>query len=68
MTKRQKDIYSFIVNFFNEHGYAPTLDEICAGCYTSSKSYIRETLWKLESKGLVQVTDQKHRAIKIIEK
>ena len=68
MTQRQNDIYSFIVNFFNENGYAPTLEEICAGCNTTSKSYIRETLWKLEIMGLVQVTDQKHRAIKIIQK
>lgn len=66
MTQRQNDIYSFIVNFFNENGYAPTLEEICTGCHTNSKSYIRETLWKLESLGLLQVTDQKHRAIKII--
>lgn len=68
MTQRQNEIYSFIVNFFNENGYAPTLEEICAGCYTTSKSYIRETLWKLESMGMVQVADKKHRAIKIIEK
>lgn len=68
MTKRQNDIYCFIVTFFQENGYAPTLDEICAGCYTTSKSYIRETLWRLEEMGLLKVTDQKHRAIKIVKK
>ena len=65
MTQRQQVIYNFVVAFYNENGYAPTLGEICKGCYTTSKGYIRETLWRLEKMGLIEVTDGKHRAIKI---
>lgn len=65
MTERQQTIYNFLVSFYRENGYAPTLGEICKGCYTTSRGYIRETLWRLEKMGLIEVQDGKHRAIRI---
>ena len=65
MTERQQTIYNFIRTFCEENGYAPTMSEICKGCYTTSRGYIRETLWRLERLGLIEIADGKHRAIKI---
>lgn len=68
MTKRQKEIYSFILEFHEEHGYSPTLNEICKGCYTTAKPYIRETLWKLEEWGFIRWDDSRRRSIVILKR
>ena len=65
MTARQKEIYQFILKFYGEKGYPPTLNEICAGCYTMARGYIRETLWKFEEWGLIKLEDGKRRAMQI---
>ena len=67
MTRRQNEIYLFVLEFYREHGYSPTIGEICKGCYTTSYTYIRETLWRLEEMGLLKIEDGKHRAISIKE-
>ena len=68
MTERQQTIYEFILFYVEQYGYPPTITDICKGCYTTSREYIRQTLWTFERQGLIELTDGKHRAMKIIKK
>lgn len=64
LTKREYDIFNYIVNFKITNGYAPTITEIANGVYTS-RSFVRSTIYRLEDKGYVKYNDQKRRSIVI---
>ena len=51
LTKRQREVLSFVVNFFREHDYAPSIREIAEGLDVASPATIHEHLGALRTAG-----------------
>lgn len=65
MTKRQKDVYDYIVWFKQTNGFSPTLDEMSKSLYTS-KSFIRQCVIALDEQGYIQYNNKKRRSIVVL--
>jgi repressor LexA len=63
LTKRQKEILDFIARFTEEHGYAPSLDEIASHFRLSSASTVHQHLLNLEEKGFISRQPGRSRAV-----
>ena len=59
-------IYSFLVNFIKENGYAPSIREICAGSGLNSTSTVYNHLEMLEMMGKIKMKRNSSRAIKLV--
>jgi len=69
LTKKQKRVYDWIKRFIQEHGYAPSYDEIRKGLGFNSLSTVYEHLRRLEEKGYIRsLWGNKKRALEIIER
>ena len=69
LTKKQKRVYDWIKRFIQEHGYAPSYDEIRKGLGFNSLSTVYEHLKRLEEKGYIRSPwGNKKRAIEVIER
>jgi repressor LexA len=66
LTKRQKEILSFIEDSIRRNGYAPSLHEICGHFKLHSISTIHKHLVHLEEKGLIKRHWNRARAIEVI--
>lgn len=58
-------MYSFIVKYISENGYAPTVREI-GQAVDVAVSRVKHHLMKLEIEGRIKVKDKSPRAIKVI--
>lgn len=65
-TNTRQRVLDFLIKFFKENGYAPSVREICDGVKLSSTSSVYSHLMKLEELGKIQIEPRKTRAIKII--
>lgn len=65
LTKREKDIYNFIYDYYILHGYSPSVREIQKGVYLQSPNMIHRYLIKLMEKGYISITPKIARGIKI---
>ena len=65
MTKRQEEIYEYIVAYVKEHLYAPSIREIGVEVGLSSSSSVFAHLKALEEKGFIEIASKEPRAIKI---
>ncbi len=54
LTKKQKEVYDFVVNFIAEKGYSPTLEEIAAGLGLRSLSTVQKHVSNLVEKGVLR--------------
>jgi repressor LexA len=63
LTKRQKEILDFLADFIEEHGYAPSLDEIASHFDLASASTVHKHLLNLEEKGFIQRESSRSRAM-----
>ena len=70
MTKRQKQLYDFIVKYIGKHGIAPNYIEMIKHMRLakSSKSVIFHFLTELEKEGVIKRIPAKWRGIKINER
>jgi len=66
LTKRQKQILSFIEDSIRKDGYAPSLHEICDHFKLHSISTIHKHLVHLEEKGLIKRHWNRARAIEVV--
>jgi len=66
LTKRQKQILSFIEDSIRKNGYAPSLHEICDHFKLHSISTIHKHLVNLEEKGLIKRHWNRARAIEVV--
>ena len=57
MTSQEK-VYAVIVDFFNIHGYCPSLQDIMDMCGLKSKLYIRRFLKKLKEIGWIETEEE----------
>ena len=66
LTKRQKQILSFIEESIRKNGYAPSLDEISRHFELHSISTIHKHLVNLEDKGFIKRHWNRARAIEVL--
>ncbi len=66
LTKRQKDVLDFVKKFIADHGFPPSIREICAGIGLSSPATAFVHLKKLENLGYIKTTNNKFRTIEIL--
>lgn len=62
----RKVIYKFLVNYVVQHGYSPSIRDICEGTGISSTSSVHHQLAVLEDIGLIKMKQSTPRAIKIV--
>lgn len=68
MTERQQQVLNFIRQFVAEQHYAPTYEEIRAGCAMSSKSLVNYHLDALEARGYLTRRHHSPRCIVLKER
>jgi repressor LexA len=66
LTKRQKEILDFIHRFIEEHGYAPSFEEIAQEFGYSSLATVHEHLSNLERKGYIRKSYNESRSIEMV--
>ena len=67
LTKRQREIHSFIADFVNSKGYPPTHEEIRQGLKMSTKSLVNHHLKALETKGAIEREPDTPRGIRLLD-
>jgi repressor LexA len=66
LTARQQEIYDYLARHLEEHGYPPTLREICSEFGMRSTRAASDHLLALERKGFIARTRDRSRGIEII--
>jgi repressor LexA len=66
LTKRQREILSFLSTYCEENGYAPSFEEIAAKFNYNSLATVHEHLSNLERKGYIKRSYNESRAIEIL--
>jgi repressor LexA len=66
LTKRQREILSYLGSYTDEHGYAPSFEEIAEQFGYSSLATVHEHLSNLERKGYIRRSYNESRAIEIL--
>ncbi len=66
LTKRQKEILDHIEEFIDEHGYAPSFEEIAEAFGYSSLATVHEHLSNLERKGYIRKSYNESRSIELL--
>ncbi len=65
LTKRQQEIWEFLVGYVDEHGYPPTVREIGEHVGLASPSTVHAHLANLERAGLIKRDPTKPRALEL---
>ncbi len=65
LTKKQKEVLTYIKKYIVKHGYPPAVREICSGLGLSSPATVHTHLKELEKKGAITKTKSKFRTIEI---
>ena len=66
LTKRQSDVLKFIKKYTAEHGYPPTIREICEGVHLSSPATVFVHIKNLEKAGYVRSSNNKFRTLELL--
>lgn len=66
LTRKQKEILTYIKKFIVNHGYAPSVREIGAGVGLSSTATVFVHLKNLEKKGVIRQDKNKFRTLEIL--
>lgn len=66
LTRRQKQVFDFLVNFINGHGYSPSFEEIGAGLDLSSLATVHKHLQTLEKKGFIRRGYNQSRSVEVV--
>ena len=62
---KREQILNFLTQFMNEHGYAPTVREICNAVGLQSTATVHYHLNALRDAGLIEMDEMKKRAISL---
>ena len=65
LTRRQREVFEFIRNFIDEHGYSPSLEEVAKGLDLSSLATVHKHLTNLSDKGMIRRHWNRGRGIEI---
>lgn len=66
ITKRQRQMYDFIAQFVESHGYSPSFEEIGEGMGLSSLATVHKHITNLEKKGLLRRDYNRSRSIDVL--
>ncbi|MGH9492713.1 MAG: transcriptional repressor LexA [Terriglobales bacterium] len=66
LTRRQRQLYEFIGNFVQAHGYSPSFEEIRAGLGLNSLATVHKHVTNLEKKGLLHRDANRSRSIDLL--
>lgn len=66
ITRRQKEVLSFISGFTQRNGYSPSYEEIAHGLDLRSLATVHKHITNLHKKGLLQRTQNRSRSIDIV--
>lgn len=66
LTKRQEIVLNYLKKFMAEHGYPPTVREICKELGLTSPATVFSHLQHLENKGYIKKGGNKNRAIELL--
>lgn len=66
LTKRQREILSFLTDYSGDRGYAPSFEEIASRFGYSSLATVHEHLSNLERKGYIKREYNESRAIEVL--
>jgi repressor LexA len=66
LTKRQREILTFLTGYSEANGYAPSFEEIASQFNYSSLATVHEHLSNLERKGYIKRAYNESRAIEIL--
>jgi repressor LexA len=67
LTKRQKEVYDFVSQYIELHGYAPSYREIAAYFKYGSVATVAEHIESLVAKGMLSKGDNEARSIQLVE-
>lgn len=67
LTKRQKEILDFIRDFLEDHGYAPTLEEIGSHFGLSSPATVYKHVDQLVQKGYLRKAPHQGRGLQLVD-
>ena len=67
LTRRQKELYDFLLNFVDTHGYSPSFEEIAEGMGLSSLATVHKHITNLEQKGLLKRDYNRSRSIDLLK-
>ena len=67
LTRRQKQVYDFLAQFVEEHGYSPSFEEIGEGLGLSSLATVHKHVSNLEEKGLLKRDYNRSRSIDLLK-
>lgn len=66
LTKRQREILTFLGSYAEDNGYAPSFEEIASRFHYNSLATVHEHLSNLERKGYIKRSYNESRAIQIL--
>jgi repressor LexA len=66
LTRRQKQVFDFLVNFINRQGYSPSFEEIGAGLDLSSLATVHKHMQTLERKGFIRRGYNQSRSVEVV--
>ena len=67
LTRRQKELYDFLLNFVDKNGYSPSFEEIAEGMGLSSLATVHKHITNLEQKGLLKRDYNRSRSIDLLK-
>ena len=66
LTRRQRQILTYLADYIEEHQYAPSFEEIAAHFSFSSLATVHEHLTNLEQKGFIRRNHNESRALELV--
>jgi len=66
LTRRQREVYDYISEFVQKHGYSPSFEEIGDGLGLSSLATVHKHVTNLEKKGLLKRDYNRSRSIDLL--
>jgi repressor LexA len=66
LTKRQREILDYLNDFIQQHGYAPSLEEIGRRFNLSSLATVHKHLTNLEGKGFIKRAWNRSRSVELV--
>jgi repressor LexA len=66
LTKRQREILDFLGEFIQQHGYAPSLEEVGRRFGLSSLATVHKHLANLQEKGFIKRTWNRSRSVELV--
>jgi repressor LexA len=66
LTRRQKQVLDFLVDFINRNGYSPSFEEMGAGLELSSLATVHKHMQTLEKKGFIRRGYNQSRSVEVV--